>query len=170
MNGKKLNKSMRIYHRYLGFFLAGIMGVYAISGTIMIFRNTDFLKRETKVESMLPAGLQPEDLGPALRMRNFKVTNSGPDLVQFEGGIYNPKTGLAVYTSKELPFFLKKMTDLHKATSDRPRFFLNVFFGFSLLFFVLSSFWMFLPRSGIFKKSIYFALAGVVLTILVLFV
>lgn len=33
---------MRVYHRYLGFFLAGIMAVYAISGVVLIFRDTDF--------------------------------------------------------------------------------------------------------------------------------
>ena len=38
----KLNTTMRVYHRYLGFFLAGIMAVYAISGIVMIFRDTDF--------------------------------------------------------------------------------------------------------------------------------
>ena len=34
--------TMRILHRYLGFFLAGIMAVYALSCTVMIFRDTDF--------------------------------------------------------------------------------------------------------------------------------
>jgi hypothetical protein len=28
---------MRMYHRYLGYFLAGVMAVYAISGIGMIF-------------------------------------------------------------------------------------------------------------------------------------
>jgi hypothetical protein len=37
---------MRVYHRYLGFFLAGIMAIYSVSGIIMIFRDTDFLKKE----------------------------------------------------------------------------------------------------------------------------
>jgi len=42
--------NMRIIHRYLGFFLAGIMSIYAISGMLLIFRETEFLKYETKVE------------------------------------------------------------------------------------------------------------------------
>ena len=33
--------TMRVYHRYLGFFLAGIMAVYATSRMVLIFRNTD---------------------------------------------------------------------------------------------------------------------------------
>jgi uncharacterized iron-regulated membrane protein len=50
MSKSTLNTNMRIYHRYLGFFLAGIMAVYAISGVVMIFRDTDFLKSERTVE------------------------------------------------------------------------------------------------------------------------
>ena len=41
---------MRVLHRYLGFFLAGIMAVYAISGVILIYRDTDFLKSEQVFE------------------------------------------------------------------------------------------------------------------------
>ena len=46
MSKSNLNKTMRVYHRYLGFFLAGIMAMYAISGIILIFRDTDLLKSE----------------------------------------------------------------------------------------------------------------------------
>ena len=31
-----MRTTMRTYHRYLGFFLAGIMAVYAISGIILV--------------------------------------------------------------------------------------------------------------------------------------
>ena len=161
---------MRVYHRYLGFFLAGIMAVYALSGVLMIFRNTDFLKKDYVTEKTLEAGTQSEELGAMLRIKNFKVEKEEGDIVYFNGGEFNKKTGLATYTKKELPFVLKKMTDMHKATSDRPLFFLNIFFGFSLLFFVISAFWMFLPKTTIFKKGLYFAAAGLVLALLVIFI
>ncbi len=161
---------MRVYHRYLGFFLAGIMAVYALSGVLMIFRNTDFLKKDYVMEKTLEAGTQSEELGAKLRIKNFKVEKEEGDIVYFNGGEFNKKTGLATYTKKELPFILKKMTDMHKATSDRPLFFLNIFFGFSLLFFVISAFWMFLPKTTIFKKGLYFAAAGLVLALLVIFI
>ena len=35
----------RIIHRYLGFYLAGIMAVYSISGVSLIFRKTDAFKK-----------------------------------------------------------------------------------------------------------------------------
>lgn len=162
-------KKMRIYHRYLGFFLAGIMMVYALSGTVLIFRNTDFLKKEITEEHMLKIGTQPEELGPALRIRNFKVEKIEGDMVYFKNGSYDTKTGVAMVTKKELPFVLKKMTDLHKATTDSPLFFLNIFFGASLLFFVVSSFWMFLPKTTAFKKGMIFTAAGLVLALVMIF-
>jgi hypothetical protein len=62
------------------------------------------------------------------------------------------------------------MEKLHKATTQSPLYFLNLFFGGSLLFFALSSFWMYAPKMPIFKKGLYFALAGAALTVLMLFV
>ena len=50
MNNKPSKVTMRVLHRYLGFFLAGIMAVYALSGIVLIFRDTDFLKSEQTVE------------------------------------------------------------------------------------------------------------------------
>ena len=140
-----LNNSMRIYHRYLGFFLAGIMAVYAISGIILIFRDTDFLKVEKKVEKELKPNLEAEELGKALRIRELQVTGTDGAIVSFAQGTYNKETGVANYTTKELPLVLNKMTQLHKANTKQPLFFLNILFGLSLFFFVISSFWMFMP-------------------------
>lgn len=170
MTKKSLHKNMRIYHRYLGFFLAGIMAVYAISGTVLIFRKTDFLKVEKTVQKTLDQNLNAEELGKMLKIKDLKIAEQSDGLLTFEGGNYNMTTGLATYTEKDLPFVLKKMTDLHKATTDRPLFFLNIFFGFSLLFFVISSFWMFVPKASAFKKGIYFSLAGLILALLILFI
>ncbi|MBT5151546.1 MAG: hypothetical protein HOM43_04090, partial [Flavobacteriales bacterium] len=36
--------TFRVLHRYLGYFLAGIMMVYALSGITLIFRKTDSFK------------------------------------------------------------------------------------------------------------------------------
>ena len=44
-NTRSAGQNMRIIHRYLGFFLAGIMAVYALSGIVLILRDTDFLKQ-----------------------------------------------------------------------------------------------------------------------------
>jgi len=52
---------------------------------------------------------------------------------------------MAVYITKSLPAGIEKLTQLHNASTKQPLFYLNVFFGLGLLFFVISSFWMFLP-------------------------
>jgi hypothetical protein len=164
-----MNNTMRIYHRYLGYFLAGIMAIYALSGVIMIFRDTDFLKRDKQVEKKLAVNLGEKELGEAIRVRDLKITAQSGDIVSFASGTYNKVTGVANYTIKAWPEFINKLTGLHKASSKQPLFYLNVFFGVSLLFFVISSFWMFMPKTSIFKKGAYFALAGVVLTLVLLF-
>lgn len=168
MANGNVNTKLRVYHRYLGYFLAGIMAVYAISGFTMIFRDTDFLKSDKQIEKQLRPNIKTEDLGRELRMRDFKVVKEEGDVVLFAQGTYNKSSGLAKYTSKEWPLFIEKLTQLHKADTKSPLFFLNVFFALSLLFFVISAFWMFLPKTTIFKKGLYFTLAGVVLTIILI--
>lgn len=158
----------RIYHRYLGFFLVGIMAVYALSGIVLVFRDKDTFKKEKVVEKELPVDTPVDKLGEALRIRNLKVQKEEGGIAYFEQGTFDTKTGKAVYTVKELPYLLDRMTHMHKATSSRPLAFLNVFFGLSLLFFVVSSFWMFSPGTSIFKKGLYFTAAGLVLTILLI--
>ena len=168
---KEVNtQRMRVYHRYLGFFLAGIMAMYAISGITLIFRDTDFLKIEEQNERHLEPNLSVEELGKALRIRDLKIEEENGDVIYFGQGTYNKSTGIANYSTKELPFFLEKMTNLHKAETKNPLFFLNIFFGLSLLFFVVSAFWMFMPNSTIFKKGLYFTLAGVILTLILIFI
>lgn len=161
--------NMRILHRYLGFFLVGIMAVYAVSGIILIFRDTDYFKQTENLQAQLDPGLAAAELGKALDIRRFKAESEDAEKIYFKDGFYNKQTGLAEYSVKELPFLLDKMTHLHKAKSAEPLFFLNIFFGLALLFFVVSSFWMFLPSSSVFRKGLYFTAGGIVLTLLLLF-
>jgi hypothetical protein len=99
-----------------------------------------------------------------------KVDKKEGDIIYFKEGNYNEESGLAEVKKMKLPIILQKMEKLHKATTESPLYYLNLFFGASLLFFVLSSFWMFTPKMPAFKKGMYFALAGAVLTIVMLFV
>lgn len=145
------------------------MTVYAISGTILIFRDTDFLKKEVQLNETLPLDTKVQALGGILHIRSLKISKTEGDLVYFQQGTYNTKTGEASYSKKELPFVVNKMIDLHKATSSKPLFFLNVFFGSSLLFFVISSFWMFIPSTDIFRKGVYFSLGGLIFALLIIF-
>ncbi len=165
-----LGYKMRIIHRYLGFFLAGIMAMYSISGIVLVFRNTDFLKNQELIEVNVGPNVPKEKLGDALKIRRLRVQKVDGDIYYFKDGSYNSQSGLASYTKKELPYVLDRMTHLHKATTNDPLYLLNIFFGCGLLFFVISSFWMFMPKTTVFKKGMYFTIAGVVLTLLMLFI
>ncbi len=70
----------------LGYFLAGIMAVYALSGIVLIFRDTDFLKRNKQVRQKIEIGLDAEALGKALRMRDLKIESVNGDTVSFKQG------------------------------------------------------------------------------------
>ena len=161
---------MRVIHRYLGFFLAGIMAVYALSGMVLIFRDTDFLKREKQIVQMIKPNASEKEIGEMLKMRQFKVDKTEGDLLYFRDGTYNKSTGKAEFTVKQLPTILEKMTHLHKAKTEDPLYYFNIFFGLSLLFFVISAFWMFMPKTTIFKRGLYFTLGGIILTLILLFV
>ncbi len=167
---RERSNKMRIYHRYLGFFLAGIMGVYAVSGIILIFRNTDFLKVDVLNEKQVGANLNAPQLGKEIKIKELEFTTIKGEIAEFKKGSYNIETGEVQYVTKKLPLILDKMTHMHKATSKDPLYFLNIFFGTALLFFVISAFWMFLPGSTIFKKGLYFAAGGIVLTLIMLLV
>ena len=170
MATKSKNISMRIIHRYLGFFLVVIMSVYAISGIVLIFRDTDFLRQETLISKEIKKEAQPKELSKLLKIKRIKITKSEAGKIYFQNGFYDQKTGIAEYTTKELPFVLKKMTTLHKSKSSEPLYFLNIFFGISLLFFALSSFWMYTRKSSILKKGLYFTLGGILITLILLFI
>ena len=67
MNNRKISNKFRVYHRYLGFFLAGIMAMYAISGIVLIFRSTDAFKVEKTIEKKVSPDLSAQQLGKTLK-------------------------------------------------------------------------------------------------------
>lgn len=161
---------MRIVHRYLGFFMAGIMAIYALSGILLIYRDTDFLKNEKLYDKVIAKNLSEKDLEKELKIKNFEVKKTENAVVYFKEGSYNAAIGQAKYTKKELPFVIDKMTKLHKAKSADSLSPLNAFFGVCLFFFVISSFWMFNTKNKAFKRGIKFAVAGLIISIILLFI
>lgn len=161
---------MRITHRYLGFFLAGIMAVYAVSGVLLVYRDTDFLKKEKKYDKTVAKNLSEKELGKELKIKNLEIEKTEGDIATFKQGTYNTASGEAKYSKKELPFILDKMTKLHKSQSKETLSPLNTFFGISLFFFVISSFWMFNPKTKAFKRGMVFTIVGLVVSIILLLI
>ena len=54
---------MRVLHRDIGFLTIGLTLVYALSGILLIYRNTDLLKTEKVEEKQLATNLSRNDLG-----------------------------------------------------------------------------------------------------------
>ena len=167
---KNSNYYFRIFHRYLGFYLVGIMAVYAISGITLIFRKTDAFKDNVEIKAQLERALELPALEKAINIGKLEITKEENNMVYFDGGQYNKQNGEVIYHQMQLPYVLSKMQKLHKATTKSPVYWLNIFFGVSLLFFVISAFWMFLPETAIFKKGVVFSLLGIIMTFIILFI
>ncbi|MFV0592646.1 MAG: hypothetical protein ACK5M7_14765 [Draconibacterium sp.] len=135
----------------------------------MIFRTTNFLKVEKDITKKLEPNLPANELGKALFIRNFKLTNETPDEIRFAQGTYNKNTGVVQYSVQELPLVLQKLERLHKATTNSRLFYLNIFFGVSLLFFSLSAFFMYVKSSAVLKKGIMVAIGGLIFALLMVF-
>lgn len=163
----KTSQNFRKYHRYLGFFLAGVMALYACSGILLIFRSTDFLKSEFTEERQLAPGLTAEELGGELRIKGFRVVDASQTIIVHSHGRYDSSTGIATVTEKKYPKVVDKIVNMHKATTNSPLFFLNITFGLSLLFFSISAFFMYLPTTPAFKNGLRIAGGGFVLALIV---
>tara|TARA_B110000027_G_scaffold19393_1_gene20253 strand:- start:35 stop:505 length:471 start_codon:yes stop_codon:yes gene_type:complete len=154
LNNREISNKVRVYHRYLGFFLTGIMFMYALSGITLTFRDKEYFKKEVFIEKIIEKDLK--ELPPPRRgVKNVE---------------YNKSTGELNYIQMQPPKILGMFEKMHKATSSTPLYFLNVFFGVALLFFVFSSYWMFLPQTDIFRKAIYFTLGGIALSLLMILI
>lgn len=159
---------LRLLHRDIGFLLIGLILVYSISGIVLVYRDTDFLKREAKIEKTLTSNMNAAQLGKALHIRNFRVSKSEGDILFFKNGTYNTKTGFAAYTAKELIFPLNKFVDLHKASSTKATHWLTVIFGVLMLFMAISSFWMFKTGTNLFRRGLYLSGFGFLLAFIAL--
>ena len=165
-----MREKTRIAHRYLGFFMAGILAVYALSGIVLIFRDSDTFTIEKTQEVIVPEGTSLNQLGQVLHIKRLKIERKKSGIVYFKEGEYNMTSRKANFATRELPYVLDKMTHFHKAKTGDPLFFLNILFGLSLLFFVVSAFGMFIPGTAVFKKGMFFALGGIVVALVLLFI
>ena len=98
---KKAGAYFRIIHRYLGFYLVGIMAVYSVSGITLIFRRTNTFKKVTEVKTQLTPNLNENDLGKNLKIRNLRFTKSQGNIFYFKDGQYNKLSGETTYLKKE---------------------------------------------------------------------
>ncbi len=155
MNNIQRSNKVRTIHRYLGFFLTGIMFIYALSGITLTYRATDTLKQYNPKQEIIEKGLEDSEL---------------PKLSLAKDIEYNKETGELNYLKAESPKLIGMMEKMHKATTNSPLYFFNIFFGVALLFFVFSAYWMYLPQTNVFKKAIYFTIGGIILSLVMILI
>jgi hypothetical protein len=160
---------MRALHRDIGFFVIGLTFIYSISGMLLIYRDTDFLKSEKIVERQLQPNMEVFEIGNALHQRGMEVQKEDAEILYFRNGTYNKVTGVAKYTEKSLPVFLEKFNNLHKKASGSLSHYLSVIFGVALLFLAISSFWMYSPKSKLFRRGLILAGTGIISSVIFLF-
>lgn len=170
----KTNKSIyrwiRILHRDIGFFVIGLTVIYCISGILLIYRDTGFLKNELQIEKTLEAGLSENRLLQTLKLKEAKITGIDENEIRFSGGTYNRYSGEVSYVTKGYSQPFRVFNQLHKAPSQDSRHWFMVLYAVSLLFLALSSFWMYRPGTNFFKRSILIAFAGSIASIFLIIV
>jgi len=163
MKNSSFTQIIRSLHRDIGFFLIGLTVIYCLSGILLVYRESDFLKREVQVEKTIEASLLASSLGRVMH-KKIIITGSENGIVKFNNqgytGTYNSLTGELSYKNKELPSFIQKLINLHKSSEKQIVHWFSVIYGSLLLFLALSSFWMFKPGSKVFKKGVILSLLG----------
>ena len=165
---KNLRWYMRYLHNKIGFFIAGLVIIYALSGLIQTYRDTDLLKHAVAHEQKLAPQLTEEQLGPLLRMRDLKISKTENNIAYFKDGTYNLATGVANFTTKEWYAWITPFTELHKSSSKNLAHYFTTLFGIAMLFMSVSAFWMFKPGTKLFSSGVYLTVAGIVAAIILL--
>jgi hypothetical protein len=171
-NTKSTKKNLRWYMRYLhnkiGFFIVGLVIIYSLSGVIQTYRDTDMLKHEVAHEMKLAPNLAESELGPNLKIRNFKVNKTEGNTLHFKEGTYNKETGMANYVTKDWYAWIVPFTELHKTSSKSLGHYFTTIFGISMFFMSISAFWMFKPGTKLFSSGVYLTIAGVIASIILM--
>ena len=165
---KNIHYYMRFLHNNIGFFIAGLVVIYSLSGIVQTYRDADIFKTEIKVEKQLPPNLDAAHLKDALQMRNLAVEKTEAGILYFKDGTYNTATGAASYTKKEFYSWILPFTELHKTSSKSGKHYFTTVMGILLLFMSISAFWMFKPGTKLFSRGVYMTIAGIVASILLL--
>ena len=156
---------MRVLHRDIGFLTIGLTLVYALSGILLIYRNTDLLKMERIEEKQLATNLSGNDVGQQLRIRNFKVEMEERKTIYFKEGFYDAATGKSVVTRKVYIPPFDKLVNLHKITGTHKISVLALVYGFMLCFLAASSLFMFKFGSRKSRRGIAMIALSIVLTV-----
>lgn len=155
-----IHRWVRILHRDIGFFIIGLTIIYGISGIVLTYRDTGFLKSARQMEKTVSPDLRAAQLGRALHVKNLEILGEDEKEIRFSSGAYNKETGVAAYVGDELPLLLRKFNSLHFVSSNDFRHWFTALYAILLVFLAVSSFWMYKPGTKYFKRGIVTAIIG----------
>lgn len=159
---------MRVLHRDIGYITLGLTIVYALSGILLVYRNTNFLMSEKTTVKQLKQDLSEKDLSEQLLIRNFQILKEDGEIIYFKEGTYNTTTGVAMISRNEYPPILKKLVNLHKISGNNKWSLFTTIYGILLFFLAVSSLFMYKFRSNKSNRGIALTGLGIILTIVFL--
>ncbi len=157
---------MRALHRDI--FLIGLTFIIAISGILLIYRDSGLLMFEQQIVRQLPKQLNEADLGRELHLRRFRVIENNEARIVFDSGVYEKQTGQAIYNAKDYPAIIRGFIALHKANGGSFIHLIVLIYGILLLFLAVSSFWMYKPGTRRFRRVVSVAGIGAVISVVFL--
>lgn len=165
-----INRYMRSLHRDIGYFVIGLTIIFSLSGLLLVFRDTGFLKYPTVVTKDLPAEMRTDEVQSALRLKRVKVVEDNGNTYRIvsgneEIGLYDLVSGRAEYTVDSYPELINRLNLLHKTDSASGQSFLAIIYSFLLLFLALSPLCFHKPGSRMFRRSLTYLGGGVALAL-----
>lgn len=178
-NGHRHDKTSiyytRLLHRYIGCITLGLTLVYALSGVVLIYRDTEFLKTPVHVEQTIDQKLAPADLAKNLHLRHFALKKTDGEVLYFQNmpsireGTYNKATGAVSFTENRFPSIIERLISIHKLGSGNEMHWFSAVYGVMLLFLAVSSLWMFKPGTQKFRRVLLVSGGGMALTVTLLY-
>lgn len=175
----KFTKTIRAWHRDLGYLFIGLTLIYALSGILLLLKKDEQNPsyREIVVEKKAKADLSPDDL-KRYWQSNFadlpKLKRIIPEdetyKIYVKGGLgeYEPFSGkVIIRTFKKIAVF-KFVNDIHYNSGKRFTI-LAVIYAIVLIFFAISGAIMVKGKKGFKKRGVWFMIIGFIIPVLLFF-
>jgi len=169
-------KTMRAWHRDLGYLFIGITIIYAVSGILILLKkdgqNPSY--REIVTEKKVKTDLSPDDL-KAYWQSNFTDL---PELkrvipvdetykIYVKGGLgeYEPYSGKVIVKTFKKILVFKFVNDIHYNSGNRFTI-MGVVYALVLIFFAISGAIMAKGKKGFMKRGVWFMIVGLIIPVL----
>ncbi|WP_419175389.1 hypothetical protein [Desulfosediminicola sp.] len=161
---------LRSLHRDIGYFVIGLTVIFTLSGLLLVFRDTAFLKYPSVVKKDLQTEMGTGEVQSALKLKRVTVVDTEGETYRIVSGneqigIYDLVSGKAEYTTYTYPNLVNKLNMLHKATFASAHSFLAIIYGILLLFLALSPLCFHRPGSRLFRRSLTYLGGGLVFAV-----